>query len=118
MTIQERTAALLADYRDGRISRGDLDEMNFNCDGLSRQESAALARVLQIVEAEEGGVKEVAVEAIKRGEFVRRAADSKKTYRRGAYDPSTRRYSLEDYGDASREVFVKKGTKLFVGFSF
>lgn len=60
----------------------------------------------------------VAVESIKRGEFVRRSADAKKTYQRGAFDPSTRRYSLTDCDDVNREVFVKKGTKLFVGFSY
>lgn len=60
----------------------------------------------------------VPVESIKRGEYVRRKADATKTYVRGAYDPTSKRYSLEDVDDVSREVFVKKGTVLFVGFSY
>lgn len=88
------------------------------------------------------------VESIKRGEFVRKVVECKncdcgyvqtsaamdiglchlcdgrgfiannKTYQRGEYDPSAKRYSLVDCDDANREVFVKKGTKLFVGFSY
>lgn len=60
----------------------------------------------------------VPVESIKKGEYVRRKADANKTYVRGSYDPSTKRYSLEDADDMNREVWVKKGTKLFVGFTY
>lgn len=60
----------------------------------------------------------VVVESIKRGEFVRRHPDANKTYKRGDFDRLTRRYSLVDCDDTSREVFVKKGAKLFVGFSY
>ena len=58
------------------------------------------------------------VEDIKVGEFVKRKQGADKVYRRGKYDAATKRYSLEDYDDTSREVFVKKGTNLFVGFSY
>lgn len=63
-------------------------------------------------------VEQMNVESIKRGEYVRRKADATKTYVRGAYDPTSKRYSLEDFDDIGREIFVPKGTKLFVGFSF
>ena len=59
-----------------------------------------------------------AVETIKRGEFVRRKEGASKTYQRGEYDKTTKRFSLTDCDDANREIFVKKGTKLFVGFSY
>lgn len=59
-----------------------------------------------------------AVETIKRGEFVRRKSDAVKTYTRGDYCKSTKRYSLNDCDDANREVWVKRGTLLFVGFSY
>ena len=58
------------------------------------------------------------VESIKIGEFVRRKHDATKTFRRGAYDPSSKRYSLIDCDDTNREVFVKKGTPLYVGFTY
>ena len=59
-----------------------------------------------------------AVETIKQGEVVRRKPDAQKTYQRGEYDKASKRYSLVDCDDANREVFVKKGTQLFVGFSY
>lgn len=57
------------------------------------------------------------VEAIKVGEFVRRK-DGGPVLVRGEYDRTTKRYSLSYFDDVNREVFVKKGTKLFVGFSY
>ena len=62
------------------------------------------------------------VQNIKRGEFVRRLnADGtaqSKTYQRSYYDADTKRYALEDVDDTSRQVFVRKGTKLLVGFTY
>lgn len=63
-----------------------------------------------------------AVEAIKRGEYVRKIGKDgqmqAKTYVRGGYDIPSQRYSLTDFDSVSREVWVKKGTKLAVGFTF
>lgn len=117
MSIQSKTEALMNDYRTGVISRDDLNEMNDCCDGLNRQELAALQKVLAIVEAEDGGVKQQEVESIKLLELVRRKVDGPVLIR-GEYDRSSKRYSLSYYGDMNREVFVKKGTKLFVGFTY
>ena len=58
------------------------------------------------------------VQDIKEGEFVKRKADATKVYRRGNYDRSSKRYSLIDCDDTNREVFVKAGTQLFVGFTY
>lgn len=58
------------------------------------------------------------VETIKRGEFVKRKPDASKVYQRGEFDRSTGKYSLVDTDDTSREVFVRKGTKLAVGFTY
>ena len=62
------------------------------------------------------------VQNIKRGEFVRRLnADGtaqSKTYQRSYYDAESQRYALDDVDDASRQVFVRKGTKLQVGFTY
>jgi hypothetical protein len=59
-----------------------------------------------------------AVETIKKGEFVKRKADAKGVFTRGDYDKVTKRYSLVDTEDHCREVWVKKGTMLFVGFDY
>jgi hypothetical protein len=62
------------------------------------------------------------VELIKKGEFVRRISASgipqSKTYKRGDYDRASKRYSLVDCDDVCREVFVKRGTKLLIGFDY
>jgi hypothetical protein len=58
------------------------------------------------------------VESIAKGEYVRRKVDATKTYRRGDYDRSTKRFSLIDCDDHCREIFVKRGTVLFVGFTY
>lgn len=62
------------------------------------------------------------VQNIKRGEFVRRLnADGtaqSKVYARSYYDAESQRYALDDVEDTSRQVFVKKGTKLQVGFTY
>ena len=62
------------------------------------------------------------VQNIKRGEFVRRLnADGtahSRTYQRSYYDAESQRYALDDVDDTSRQVFVRKGTKLLVGFTY
>ena len=62
------------------------------------------------------------VQNIKRGEYVKRLnADGtaqSKTYQRSYYDADTKRYVLDDVDDTSRQVFVRKGTKLLVGFTY
>ena len=58
------------------------------------------------------------VEQVAIGEFVKRKQDSQKVFTRGTYCRETKRYSLVDSEDVSREVFVKKGTMVFVGFTY
>lgn len=74
--------------------------------------------VFALVEIENRTVESAKVETIKRGEFVRRKADAAKTYQRGEYDKSSKTYSLVDCDDHCREIFVKRGTVLFVGFTY
>lgn len=58
------------------------------------------------------------VEHCSKGEYVKRKPGAAKVYTRGDYDRSSGKYSLIDEDDVNREVFVKKGTPLFVGFSY
>lgn len=53
------------------------------------------------------------VEAIKKGELVKRTPNAKKTYIRGAYNRELNKYSLMDYSDICSEIFVKRGTLLY-----
>ena len=62
------------------------------------------------------------VQNIKRGEYVKRLnADGtaqSKVYARSYYDAESQRYALDDVDDASRQVFVRKGTKLLIRFTY
>ena len=62
------------------------------------------------------------VQNIKRGEYVKRLnADGtaqNKVYARSYYDAESQRYALDDVDDTSRQVFVRKGTRLLVGFTY
>lgn len=56
--------------------------------------------------------------SIKPGEYVRRKPDAQKTYKRGAYDRSTRTYELIDCDDICRTISVKATALLVVGFTY
>lgn len=58
------------------------------------------------------------VETLKIGEYVKRKPDANKVYKRGAYDAYSKRYALEDTEEMNREIWVKRGTVLFVGFTY
>lgn len=55
---------------------------------------------------------------VKLGEFVRRKADAKKTYIKGPYDKASKAFSLTDFDDVNREIFVKASATVYVGFDF
>jgi hypothetical protein len=58
------------------------------------------------------------IEATKLGEYVKTKADSSKVYKRGHYDRASKSYSLQDCDDMNREIFVKRGRTVFVGFTY
>lgn len=62
--------------------------------------------------------RELDVAHIPVGTYVKRKQDAKTVFRRGGYDQCTKRYDLEDAEDMNRTVTVKKGTKLWVGFTY
>jgi hypothetical protein len=55
---------------------------------------------------------------VKQGEFVRRKPDSRKTYIRKEYDQSTKKYTLQDFEDINRCLYLKGSTEVHVGFDF
>jgi hypothetical protein len=65
-----------------------------------------------------GDVQSKPVESLPVGEYVKRKANSSTVYKRGAYDRSSKTYSLIDCSDINREIFVKRGTVLFYGFTY
>lgn len=68
--------------------------------------------------ASDAGYSVVAVERLAKGEFVKRKPDASKVYRLAGYDRQQQRYILDDESDSSKEIAVKAGTMLVVGFSY
>ena len=59
----------------------------------------------------------VEIEKVKKGDFVRMPS-GKKVYIFKGYDRSLRKYELQDYWDISNFKYIKKGTKIEIGFDF
>lgn len=52
------------------------------------------------------------------GEFVKRKPDAKAVYTRGEYDRATKRYTLSDEMDISRELYLKGDAIVYIGFDY
>ena len=60
----------------------------------------------------------IEIEKVKKGAFLKRKPDAKKTYTRGDYDRTHSRYRIDDWDDISRDMLLSKGTLVWVGFTF
>ena len=58
------------------------------------------------------------IEDLKKGEFFKRKPDANKTFTREEYCRYEKKYVGGDWDDISRECYFKKGTKVWVGFTF
>ena len=55
---------------------------------------------------------------VKPGEYIKRKADSKTIYIKGAYDKASKSFSCIDVEDICREVFIKADKPVFIGFTY
>jgi hypothetical protein len=55
---------------------------------------------------------------LKKGEYIKRKADSRKVYRKGDYVRSEKKFSCMDTDDISREILLKGDTMVYVGFDY
>ena len=60
----------------------------------------------------------IEIENVKKGDFLKRKPDAKKTYTRGDYDRMHGRYRVNDWDDISRDMLLPKGTLVWVGVTF
>lgn len=67
---------------------------------------------------DDGSERAVEVEKLKKGTFVKRQPTSSKVYKLAGYDAGSRTYRLDDTDDISRDIGVKRGTKLWIGFDY
>jgi hypothetical protein len=79
---------------------------------------AANIRACDCDDCRHGAAEATAIHAtvrdIKQGTYVKRRLDATKTYSRGEYCKSQKKFSLIDIDDVCREIFVKPDTILFI----
>ena len=63
-------------------------------------------------------MEQTEIKNLKKGEFIKRKADSKKVYIKGDYDRATKSYSCIDYENINHEIFIKANKIVFYGFTF
>lgn len=63
-------------------------------------------------------MRQVVIEAVKPGEFVKRKPDARTVFKRGHFDRATMSYALVDCEDINREVFIKRGTLVYIDFTY
>jgi len=60
----------------------------------------------------------ITLKNVKPGDFVKRKADSKAVYIKGAYDRTTKSFELQDTEDMNRFVYIKASKLVYVGFTY
>lgn len=60
----------------------------------------------------------IKVKDVKAGEFIKRKADAKKVYVRGAYDRQYKKFRCDDWDDISRDIMLKGDAVVFIDFDF
>lgn len=57
------------------------------------------------------------IEKVKKGDFFR-PLKVKKVYIQKGYDRMNKKYEVQDFNDISNFKYLKKGTKVIIGFTF
>tara|TARA_R110000787_G_scaffold152064_4_gene265858 strand:- start:2775 stop:2972 length:198 start_codon:yes stop_codon:yes gene_type:complete len=57
---------------------------------------------------------------VKEGEYFKKKQNSNKTYIKGAYirDGGLNKYSIIDFEDVNREIYLKGDSTVYIGFTF
>ena len=63
-------------------------------------------------------MNEIALRHVGNGDLVKRKPDAKTVYVVNHYDRASKTYSLSDWNDMNREIFLKPSTMVYVGFTF
>ena len=63
-------------------------------------------------------MQNITLRNVKTGDFVKRKADSKAVYIKGAYDRATKSFELVDVEDINRVVYIKATKPVYVGFTY
>lgn len=63
-------------------------------------------------------MQSITLRNVKPGDYIKRKADSKAIYVKGAYDKASKSFSCVDVEDICREVFIKADKAVFAGFTY
>jgi hypothetical protein len=63
-------------------------------------------------------MQQAIINTVKPGEYIKRKADAKTVYIKGAYNRSTKTYECTDTEDMSRQIYIKADKPVFVGFTY
>ena len=63
-------------------------------------------------------MQKIKIEDVKKGDFVRRKIDAKTTFIKDEYCRYDKRYMLMDDQNINRFVGIKKGTPVYIGFTY
>ena len=63
-------------------------------------------------------MRQVQIQDVKKGEFVKRTATTLKVYIRADYQRDMKRFQLDDTTDIFRAVYIKRGTLVWVDFEY
>jgi hypothetical protein len=63
-------------------------------------------------------MKAVKIEECKKGEYIKRKPEAKTVFKREHYDAATKSYCLSDCDDMNREIFLKRGTIVYIDFEY
>ncbi len=110
---------LCSDCRDSAPSAPESGKI-YRLTGGSNVASIARGDDWAASEVAPDGATPIRLDRVVRGDYIRRKADSKKTYTRGAYvrDEGLNRYECNDVDDISRSIFLKGSTMVYVGFTY
>jgi hypothetical protein len=63
-------------------------------------------------------MQQTIIKAVKQGEYIKRKADAKAVYIKGAYDRATKSFECTDTDDINKQIYIKADKPVFIGFTY
>ena len=63
-------------------------------------------------------MQNVTIKSVKPGDYIKRKADAKAVYIKGAYNRATKSFECTDTEDINRVIYIKADKLVFIGFTY
>ncbi len=63
-------------------------------------------------------MQQVTIKTAKPGEYIKRKADAKTVYIKGAYDRETKSFECTNVDDINKQIYIKADKTIFIGFTY